>query len=252
MTVCLWGYQQQQFTVKGAYLYAKTYLEGWFPHLPSYQAFCKRMNLLAPAFERLASLCIDRGPFLESTWAAIDSMPIIVAKSQRSGRAKVVPEFCAKTYCASRREWYYGIKLHVLASLRHATLPFPRIVFASPANLHDIKAAKQLFRSVAIRNCTVFADKAYQDSAWEQELLRDCGVTLKQPSQRNRTIVEWTHSSNAYHTWLSSVRQPIESLFSWLNTKTAIQHASKVRSAAGLISFVFSRLAFAVLSIVNR
>ena len=37
---------------------------------------------------------------------------------------------------------------------------------------------------------------------------------------------------------VSSVRQPIESLFNWIIEKTNIQKASKVRSTNGLLTFV--------------
>ena len=38
-----------------------------------------------------------------------------------------------------------------------------------------------------------------------------------------------------YDKMVSSVRQPIESFFNWLNEKTQIQKASKVRSSKGLL-----------------
>lgn len=45
---------------------------------------------------------------------------------------------------------------------------------------------------------------------------------------------------------VSRVRQPIESLFNWLEEKTGIQRASKVRSYRGLLVHVFGRLAAAM------
>ncbi len=44
---------------------------------------------------------------------------------------------------------------------------------------------------------------------------------------------------------VSSVRQPIESLFNWLIENTDIQRASKVRSTNGLLVHVFGRIAAA-------
>jgi len=46
---------------------------------------------------------------------------------------------------------------------------------------------------------------------------------------------------------VSRIRQPIESLFSWIDAKTGIQCASKVRSYQGLVVHVFGRLAGAML-----
>ncbi|GHT70148.1 hypothetical protein AGMMS50239_38090 [Bacteroidia bacterium] len=48
---------------------------------------------------------------------------------------------------------------------------------------------------------------------------------------------------------VSSVRQPIESFFNWLNEKTTIQRASKVRSTKGLLLHIFGKIAAALLVI---
>ncbi|MCS4034099.1 hypothetical protein GGQ02_002499 [Salinibacter ruber] len=50
-----------------------------------------------------------------------------------------------------------------------------------------------------------------------------------------------------YSEAIGRTRQPIESLFSWIDEKTAIQQASKVRSYQGLLVHVFGRLAAAML-----
>ena len=46
------------------------------------------------------------------------------------------------------------------------------------------------------------------------------------------------------------MRQPIESLFNWIEEKTGIQCASKVRSYQGLLVHVFGRLAAAMYLLV--
>ena len=47
-------------------------------------------------------------------------------------------------------------------------------------------------------------------------------------------------------TAISRVRQPIESLFNWIEEKTHIQVASKVRSYEGLMVHVFGKIAAAL------
>jgi hypothetical protein len=51
-------------------------------------------------------------------------------------------------------------------------------------------------------------------------------------------------------TSVSRVRQPIESLFNWIEEKTKIQIASKGRSYNGLMVHVFGKLAAAMLLMV--
>ncbi|MCB0290443.1 MAG: transposase [Calditrichaeota bacterium] len=61
---------------------------------------------------------------------------------------------------------------------------------------------------------------------------------------------ELDYLQKLFSTAVSSVRQPIESLFNWLDQKTGIQTASKVRSYQGLITHVFGRLTAAMLCLV--
>ena len=50
ITVYLWGKGQQLLTRKAIYNYTKSHLFEWFPALPSYQAFCRRLNRIAEHF----------------------------------------------------------------------------------------------------------------------------------------------------------------------------------------------------------
>ena len=49
---------------------------------------------------------------------------------------------------------------------------------------------------------------------------------------------------------VSSIRQPIEALFNWLNEKTNIQKASTVRSSKGLLIHVFGTIVSAFIGLV--
>ena len=51
---------------------------------------------------------------------------------------------------------------------------------------------------------------------------------------------------DAFSSFVSGMRQPIEAFFHWLNAVTNIQHASHIRSSAGLFFHIFSSLALAL------
>ncbi len=55
------------------------------------------------------------------------------------------------------------------------------------------------------------------------------------------------YSDKLYLTAVSRIRQPIEALFAWIERKSGIESAGKVRSYAGLLVHVFGRLAAAFL-----
>ena len=56
--------------------------------------------------------------------------------------------------------------------------------------------------------------------------------------------------AQVHNTTISRIRQPIESWFNWLNQKTHIQNASKVRSTKDLLAPVFGRLAAAMIALI--
>ena len=91
ITVYLWGKAQQLVTRKAIYNYTRNHLLEWFPKLPSYQAFCRRLNRLAPAFQALANIwtekALAKGP--DSHTYAVDSCPIMMARRSYSTGAKV-------------------------------------------------------------------------------------------------------------------------------------------------------------------
>jgi hypothetical protein len=242
LTIYLFGLSQSLFTVKAIYDFIKDFFPGWFPNLPSYQAFNHRICLLSGVFQELCCLLISRRGLAAGSTFLIDSMPIIVANARRSGKAKTAPGLCAKSYCASQKKWYYGVKLHILGQKVYGTLPLMTMSIVTPADEHDLQAAKEMLSFV--QNIILIADKAYCDSGWNSELKKQ-GITVYTPVKLEKGQ-KFLRSADRYFSELvSKARQAIESFFNWLNEKTHIQSASKVRSENGLISFIFARLAVA-------
>jgi len=60
--VCLWGIKQRRFEQKAIYHYTKNYLGEWFPKLPGYQAFSRRLSELAPASQALTEIWLEQLP----------------------------------------------------------------------------------------------------------------------------------------------------------------------------------------------
>lgn len=250
ITVYLWGLKQQLPTRKAIYNYTKTHLTNRFRNLPSYQAFCRRLNRLAGAFRALAEIWAEKAAAQSerSHHFMLDSCPILLAKDSRSNRAKVAGELCTMTRNPIRKQWYYGVKLHIIAMRRPGRLPIPCAMYIGSASLCDLWAAKQMVNDCApVSNGTMFADRAYIDAKWTEELKLRYNIDLVTP--RKKLLYEKVPSHDAFSTYVSSIRQPIESLFNWINVKTGIQNASHVRSIQGLLFHVFSALAFACWSL---
>lgn len=247
ITIFLWGIKQRRFELKAIYTYAKQHLSDWFPKLPSYQAFCARLNFLAPAFQALANVWLERVSAVCGTEMAylLDSCPIILAKQARSSHAKVAPELCDKGYNSSRDEYYYGVKLHVFAARHTGTLPTACAMMISPASIHDLPAAKQAMDSSRpFRGGVLYADKAYIDEEWKMTLCQEYKIKILTPRKKQRDDV--FKGGDVFSSFVSGLRQQIECFFNWLNANTNIQCASRVRSGKGLLVHIFGRIAAAL------
>lgn len=247
ISIYLWGKAQQLPTRKAIYRLVKQTMLDKFPALPSYQAFCRRLNWLAPAFQALAEIWREQfaAKAENSHLYVLDSCPIILARGPRSKRSKVASELCSQCYNSARQEWYYGVKLHVFGSRRMRKLPFPCSMSVTTATLCDLWSAKQIMLDAApIQDGTLYADKAYIDAQWSETLKAQYNIRLLTP--RKKLKGELLTSSDAFSSFVSGMRQPIESFFHWLNAVTGIQHASHIRSSAGLLFHIFSSLALAL------
>jgi hypothetical protein len=92
-------------------------------------------------------------------------------------------------------------------------------------------------------------DKAYQDQETERNFTEQ-GVIICTPDKKkkNQEVYEVGHSGLRSR-FVSAIRQPIESLFDWINEKTEIQNGSKVRSSNGLLVHCCGKLAVAPFSL---
>jgi len=218
----------------------KDFLDGWFPKLPNYQNFVRRIAFLAPLIEYLLTEKIRNEYLPACPEFVLDSMPITVAKGCRSSTAKTADELCNKGYCASKDTYYYGPKLHCFALKQGKKQPKPLNAWISKASENDLTSAKENLNIPA--NSKVYVDKAYIDSKWFEEL-RKKNVQIIAPKKLKKGQEKLVFFDRLFNKMVSSVRQGIEQLFSWLETKTRLNNASKVRSVDGLRSFIAARLA---------
>ena len=246
MTIMLYGIAyEKRLTVSEIYSFTDRWLRSWFPLLPSYPAFIMRVNQLGEAFRGLLAMLTEHYTPAQAsqTIALIDSMPIITCSGKRSG--KVATEVADKGYCSTKSIYYHGVKLHMMARRVVGGLPVPEGLILTPASESDLNVLRDNWCELPGR--VFFADKAYQDNAMQQAMT-EIGSELLSPIKYPRGVPEVIKqigkaADDLLSRAVSSVRQPVESLFAWLLDKTDIQRASKVRSTKGLIVHVFSKLA---------
>ena len=72
----------------------------------------------------------------------------MIAKAQRSGSAKVAGELANKGYNSTKKTYYYGMKLHILAFRRCGRLPLPDYIGLTPASEADINILKEIAKDI--------------------------------------------------------------------------------------------------------
>jgi hypothetical protein len=244
-TIYMFGTLQGLSNKKQIYKQAKNYWHFLFPNLPSYEAFVQRVNKLGDLFVGMVYRLQNALPpevFSEKHKRLVDSMPIIMAKGGRRFKAKVAPELADKNgYCATKKLYYYGVKLHIVGSAQDGTIPIPDKIGVTAAGMSDVKAYEAILPNIL--EYEKFADKAYVGVD---------GTKTYIPVKRQKGQEFVDAADQLYSTAISRIRQPIESLFNWIEEKVKIQIASKVRSYNGLIVHIFGKLAVAFNLIVAK
>jgi hypothetical protein len=253
LTVYLYGLTYVGLSTRIAtYRFCRQHLSDFFPRLPSYSAFSNRLNRFCSLLQHLLQEVLERSlpPQASTTEALTDSVPVMTYRGP--GRGRVAPGLVNKGYCAAKRQFFDGVRLHVLGCCVPGSLPHPvRLVIAGAAE-HD----GPLFRHCAedLFRITCYADKAYRDEDWSTHwaLQRQSTLITPQGPRKGQTLEQQQFQKAAHDLQaraVASKRQPIEALFSRLISKTNIQNASRVRSFKGLLVHIFAKFIAAYLPI---
>lgn len=248
LTIWFFAHLNGLFQKRQMLQFIQHYWSDWFPNLPSYQTFVRRLNQLEATFQTFGrvlseSLATVETPSLDHV---VDSLPVMLAQHGHSYRARVAREVADVGYCAAKKTRFHGVRLHVLAQRRARRLPCPSQVWLCEASHHDSKAF--IGQSPAVPNTYLFGDLAYPTPDIITHL-KEQGSQLIAPCKKPKGG-ELTAAQQYYNRLVRKFRQPIESLFNWINEKTGIQRASKVRSTDALMTHCWGKLAVAYFLLV--
>lgn len=240
---------QEKHKLKSMHRYILEHWIDWFPALPSYETFVTRLNRIASIFPILVGCLLDDLDNIETDIPIVlaDSMPIITCSHKR--KARVALEMTDKGYCSTKGLHYFGVKLHLVAKRRESTLPLPEYIGITQASTHDLTALRPILLNIQDRN--IIADKAYIDEKLNQKLKNEHNsqiiTPIKDKKGMPKVLKQFDQAFNdLFSTTVSSIRQPVESFFNWLQQVTNIQIASKIRSSNGLITHVYGKIAAAL------
>lgn len=249
------GHEQKYTQVKDIHKFAKEYLLDWFPGLVSYQTFVYRLNRMSGAVTEVSKQLLDshRPEDCDEDTLIVDSMPVMTCTG-RNRTGKVAAGIADKGYCSTKNQYYHGLKLHLVGMRRKGRLPFPYQIVLSSASENDLSVFKRECVP-ALEGKTIFADKIYRDTEYWKTQNETKGNTLLTPVKAVKRLTEMQRQRNKaaddlFSSAVSSVREPVEAFFSWLNEKTNIQRAYRCRSTPGLIIHVMGKIAIAFVFLI--
>jgi Transposase DDE domain len=242
-TIYLFAHLQGVFEKKAMHKLIDNYWRHFFPRLPAYQTFVARLNLLEQTFQTVGGylnelLAEDRRPEIDHL---IDSLPVMLAKGGHAFAATVARDAADVGYCASKKIYFHGVRLHTIAQRRSGTIPLPKQIWLREGSVHDLRSVRE--QDVYVPNSSLIGDKAYPDPTF-QAWLEVQQTTLYAPKKKPKGK-ELSATEKYYNRLVSRLRQPIESFFNWLIDKTDIQRAGTVRSTEGLMIHCWGKLTFA-------
>ena len=154
---------------------------GYIPKMLSKSRFNRRLHALGP--ELIGDMLKILGEIFKSTNQAqeyaIDSFPVPVCENVRIFHSKIYTEEEYRGYQASKKRYFYGVKVHMLVTVDGKPIEF----ILSPGSCADIKAFKGLDLDLP-EGAVIYADKAYTDYE-EEDFLAEVGIALKAQRKKN-------------------------------------------------------------------
>src|SRR5919202_5097665 len=145
VAIYLFGHLQGMFEKKAIYKLIDKYWRHYFPQLPAYQTFVARLNLLEQTFQTIGGylnelLAESRTPEIDHI---IDSVPVMLARGGHAYTARVARDVSSVGYCASKKTYFHGVRLHAIAQRRCGAMPLPAQAWRREGSCHDLQPARE-------------------------------------------------------------------------------------------------------------
>ena len=161
----------------------------------------------------------------------VDSMPIPVCKFGRAHFHKNFKVDAAYGYCASKKETFYGFKLHALTTLEGFITDF----VLTPANIDDREAVWDLVDSY--HSIDIIGDKGYINKTLTPNLMSEKAIRLLFMKRDNSK----TPYPKTFRQLLFKARRRIETTFSQLAEQLNVNKVL-AKSLWGLVTRIRSKI----------
>jgi len=232
---------------KDGHRYVRRHYHRWFPKLPTYEVWNRRLNHEHEALAYLFHVMLKSFAAHLGHQFIVDTFPVSVCQAQHASGSRAAQPFVSKGYCAAKKKYYIGAKVEILAAPRPGQLPMLGGYFIATAKTHDLKIAQNTLADLT--GVVLYGDKAFVDQSFQLELFENYSQLIV-PVKKKKNAPPLGLFDEAFNSLHASMRQPIESLIAWLNNKTRIEDASKIRSVNGLFAQVALKMIAALLLLI--
>jgi hypothetical protein len=170
--------------------------QGYIPHMLSRSRFNRRWHRLAELFLTLFNLLGETWKELnELSVYVIDSFPIPACDNYRIPRSKRYRGEVWRGRQASKKRWFYGLKVHLLVTAQGQPVEF----FLTPGSYSDTRVLL-LYLFDLPEGARIMGDKAYNDYGME-DALHEAGLELAPLRKKNskRAIPPWATYLRSYY-----------------------------------------------------
>jgi hypothetical protein len=201
VTIYWFAHLHGHFEKKAMHQFIRAYWQSFFPRLLSDQTFVARLNRLEPTFHSLGAglqgrLRVSRLPELDQV---IDFLPVMLARGGHAYAATVARATADVGYCASKKQYFYGVRLHAIARRLSGYLPCPQQIWLREASCHNVRSVKE--QAPPLPQATLLADSAYAEGALQAQLAAQ-GTALHTPKRKPK-CTELTPGERPYNRCLS-------------------------------------------------
>jgi transposase len=214
--------------------YAQTHLGGLFPYIPQRPGYNKRLRnsttMMSAIIRLLATRC---DAWYDDVWL-IDSTPVECGRSRETAKRSNAAGYAGYGYCASHTRYFWGLRLHILATPSGLPISFA----LANAKSDEREIARDLLDIDPMllagrRGQTIIADKGYRSKEFET-ILADYEIDFIRPATK-------TEPPRPGQRFLKPLRQIIESINQTLKAQLDLERHGG-RTSAGIVARVWQRM----------
>ena len=164
---------------------AQTYLKehGLMPKMLDKSRFNRRLHrLFLPLLDLFDYLGTVLKAISSTTEYLLDSFPVPLCDNIRISRVRLVRSEAYRGYIASKKRFFYGIRVQLLATSAGIPVEFAFL----PGEANDVRGLNALPLALPPQSA-VYADAAYTDYQAEDDLQTNDGINLQVARKRNST-----------------------------------------------------------------